>query len=283
MKLITYNIQFCRGRDGIFNVPRVAAQLNGADIIALQEVERNWSRSADVDQPAMLAEHMPGYYWAYGPSLDIAKTWGSGPNERRINSRRQFGNMIFSRWPILTVRRFLLPKRRAEGGRFAIQRGVVEATIAAPDGALRVMSTHLDHLGQASRLAQIDMILDLHAEAVDSGPIASGGEDDPLWQALWQEATGLPDVPASALLMGDLNAEPDSDEIAKVKAGGFVDCWDRGGNGPEGTFYRDFAAKTGPRIDYIFATSDLADRVRSVAVDPDAVASDHQPVSASLT
>ncbi len=50
MKIVTYNIQFGLGKDGHFDLERVAGEVDGADIIALQEVERNWERSGYVDQ-----------------------------------------------------------------------------------------------------------------------------------------------------------------------------------------------------------------------------------------
>jgi endonuclease/exonuclease/phosphatase family metal-dependent hydrolase len=55
VKFATYNIQYGRGRDGRFDLARIAAELRGADVIALQEVERWWQRSGMQDQPAELA------------------------------------------------------------------------------------------------------------------------------------------------------------------------------------------------------------------------------------
>jgi endonuclease/exonuclease/phosphatase family metal-dependent hydrolase len=53
IKIVTYNIQFGLGKDGRFDLERIAAEVDGADVIALQEVERNWQRSGNVDQPAV--------------------------------------------------------------------------------------------------------------------------------------------------------------------------------------------------------------------------------------
>ena len=55
MKLVSYNIQYGRGRDGVFDLPRIADAVAGADVIALQEVERYWQRSGMVDQAGELA------------------------------------------------------------------------------------------------------------------------------------------------------------------------------------------------------------------------------------
>ncbi len=42
MKLVTYNIRYSLGRDERFDLPRIARAVEGADIVALQEVERFW-------------------------------------------------------------------------------------------------------------------------------------------------------------------------------------------------------------------------------------------------
>ncbi len=60
MKLVGYNIQYSRGRDGRYDLARVASAVDGADIIALQEVERFWPRTGMADQSAELAALLPG-------------------------------------------------------------------------------------------------------------------------------------------------------------------------------------------------------------------------------
>ena len=93
MKLITYNIQYGRGKDERFNLERIAAEVSGADIIALQEVERFWKRSGDTDQPAELAALLDDYYWVYGPGVDLHADSAPGSG-KGANRRRQFGNML---------------------------------------------------------------------------------------------------------------------------------------------------------------------------------------------
>mgnify|MGYP003707265555 CR=1 FL=1 len=52
---------------------------------------------------------LKNYYWAYGPYFDVD---ASAPQaDGKINNvRRQFGNMILSKTPILSTRLFPLPK-----------------------------------------------------------------------------------------------------------------------------------------------------------------------------
>ncbi|RWG04781.1 MAG: EEP domain-containing protein, partial [Mesorhizobium sp.] len=45
MKLVSYNIQYGYGSDGRYDLARATRLVDGADIIALQEVERHWQRS----------------------------------------------------------------------------------------------------------------------------------------------------------------------------------------------------------------------------------------------
>ena len=71
MKFVTYNIQYGLGRNGRYDLERTARVVEGADVIALQEVERFWKRSGTVDQVAELSERLPDYHWVYAPGLDM--------------------------------------------------------------------------------------------------------------------------------------------------------------------------------------------------------------------
>ena len=62
MKLVTCNIQYFRGKDGRFEIERIADAVRGADVIALQEVVRNWPGSDIADHPARLGELLGDYY-----------------------------------------------------------------------------------------------------------------------------------------------------------------------------------------------------------------------------
>ena len=144
MKLLSYNIQYGFGADGHYDLARAARVIDGADIIALQEVERHWSRSHYDDQPAILESLLPDYYTAYGPGFDMDASTHDGA--RVINRRRQFGTMILSRWPILWTRLHLLPMRRMITP-LNTQTPALEALIETPRGPIGVFSLHLAHVG----------------------------------------------------------------------------------------------------------------------------------------
>ena len=61
MKFVSYNVQYGIGLDDRFDLPRIASSIHGADIIALQEVTRNFHRNGHVDMVAelrtLLANH----------------------------------------------------------------------------------------------------------------------------------------------------------------------------------------------------------------------------------
>ena len=70
MKLVAYNTQYCKGKDGRIDVDRVVKSVADADLIAFQEIERHWKRSGEMDQPAEIARRLPKHHWAYGPYFD---------------------------------------------------------------------------------------------------------------------------------------------------------------------------------------------------------------------
>jgi len=290
MRVMTYNIQYGKGRDGRYDIERIADVLLEADIIGLQEVEAYWDRSGNIHQVEAIAERLGSYYWVYGATVDIHKSWTDADGTVQ-NRRRQFGNAILSRWPIITSRTFLFPNKQTPVNAHSIQRGITEATIDTPVGLIRVYTSHFSHLSDDERIAHAEFALALHRGAAADGPVSSGDHRDTSWLE-----TPPPDVPAEAILMGDLNLRPEG-PVYPILVGpqsnmygrlhlnyGFVDAWVAAGHGEnEGhTLYRDWENKTGARIDYVMVTPGLAKRVRAAEVLKDVDASDHQPLLITL-
>lgn len=71
LRVATYNVRHCRGLDGRVDVGRTARMLTRlrADVVALQELDRNVKRSAGVDQPAELAR-LSALHVHFWPTLD---------------------------------------------------------------------------------------------------------------------------------------------------------------------------------------------------------------------
>lgn len=286
MKLVTYNIQYGLGMNGRTDLALVAGEVRGADVIALQEVERFWQRSGMADQPAEIAALLSDYYWVYGPSLDMACET-LDVQGRPHHRRRQFGNMLLAKVPIVSSRVFPLPKYGTLT-QHSIQQSVLEGVIAFGDRPLRVCSVHLSHLDSATRLPQVDAVLEIHRRAASEGGAWCGGHPDP--DAGWTEGD-MPPMPREAVLTGDFNFDwraPEYDRIVGPlsprhgrlnNTDGFVDAWVAAGHAEDdGRTLHDSAR----RIDYCFVSATLASQVRSCRIDNDARGSDHCPVWTEL-
>ena len=285
MRLASYNIQYGRGRDGVFDLARIAAALAGADVIALQEVERFWQRSGLRDQPEELAGLLGEYYWIYGPGLDVHAGGGEAGDRNR---RRQFGNMLLSRRPILSSRNHLLPKY-ASLGPMSLQRSALEGVIESGRGNLRVYSVHLTHLSAETRMPQVERLLEIHERAPVEGAALSGGGLKDEWTR-----DGLPPpLPREAILMGDFNFEPDSAEYTRIvgpvspyggriiNPHGLVDAWVAVGNAEGDGVTADIDGRD-VRLDYCFVSAVLADAIADAGIDSGARGSDHQPIWVEL-
>ena len=157
MLLASYNIQYGLGRDNAYDIPRLARAVEAADIIALQEVVRGFDLNSRADQPAEFGALL-NRYWVYGPGFDVDNSTVD-PAGRVTNRRRQFGNMVLSRWPIRASRNILLP-RRPYHGIFDIARSALEVVIETPAGAFRIYSVHLSHIHAEQRARQLDCLID---------------------------------------------------------------------------------------------------------------------------
>lgn len=282
MKLITWNVQWCRGIDGAVDparIVRTANKLADFDVLCLQEVAVNFPGlpgSRGEDQVARLSDALPGFSAHYGAATDVDDGKGG---------RSCFGNLILSRLPVLQVFRHLLPWP-ADAKVNSMQRVAVEAVVQAPWGALRIITTHLEYYSAAQRMAQVRALRALHQEACGHArqPRAAGKSGQP-FQARPR--------PAAALLAGDFNCKPEQAEHRLIGAAfddgttpAFVDAWTVAHPGiahpPSAGVHEDSWAKPPYCCDFVFVTEDLAARVRDVTIDGATKASDHQPVVIGL-
>ena len=278
MKLVTWNIQWGRGIDGRVDLRRIvdtARALADFDVLCLQEVADNFpglEGNEGRDQFAELALLLPGYAHAAGFGVDL-----TGEDGRR----RRFGNMIFSRYAMLAVRRHTLPWP-LERGHATMPRVAVEATLQAPMGAVRVTTTHLEYYSDSQRRAQAVRLRNLHDEACQRA--AHWGERGSF------EGTPFDAVPQTdrAILVGDFNFPPEHpaylDVQAPLASGGpaYRDAWAvlerRRPHPPTFCVHTTAYAKTPYCCDFAFVSLSVARRVRAVRVDSATQASDHQPV-----
>lgn len=278
MKLITWNIQWCRGVDGEVNPRRIVQTMRAMadfDVVCLQEVARNYpglAGSAGEDQFAVLAAALPGFSPIEGIATDVIAADGS---------RRQFGNLILSRLPVLQAFRHLLPWP-ADHAVPSMQRCAVEVVLGTAGGPLRVTTTHLEYYSTLQRAAQVAALRRMHQEAASHDADLES-----------REKAGGPfqrqPRPASAILTADFNFRPTDalhEQLQAPFAEGapaYRDAWSiRYPGVPHAPTLGLFDKAQWPAdpfcCDFIFVTEDLAPRVREVAVNGAAMASDHQPV-----
>ena len=282
MKLLSWNIQWCRGVDGRVDakrIARVARAMADADVICLQEVARGFDTlagSGGEDQFAQLAAAFPGYAAIEGIAVDV-------PHER--GGRRQFGNLLLSRLPVRQAWRHLLPWP-ADAHHADMQRVAIEAVIEAQDvGDLRVTTTHLAYYSAAQRLAQCQALRDQHA--------AAQGHRQPPERA---DTSGGPfhwrPRPGAGIVTGDFNCEPGSPGHARMLAPfddgtpPLHDAWHASHPGqahaPTVGLYDTVQWPRRFACDFVFVSDDLAPRIVAFEVDERSDASDHQALLLTL-
>ncbi|MBB3066821.1 endonuclease/exonuclease/phosphatase family protein [Limibacillus halophilus] len=289
MKLVSYNIQYGFGEDGRYELARAAKVVAGADIIALQEVERFWERTNEDDQPAILSSLLPDFYWVYGPAFDMDAS-KRGKDGQIVNRRRQFGTMLLSRYPIAWSRLHLLPMRKMLHP-LNTQNPALEGLVQTPGGPLRILSLHLAHVGSEERMEQLEFLLARHRRVGLEGGPWSGRDDET--HRNWTNCEPEPDCPTAAIWMGDFNSEPGSPEYERVTGnnpyhpgasyvGGFVDSAVATGQNPSTFTSHEGKDAEGRlrkrRLDYCFVSAELVGNVRSMWIDEAETASDHKPV-----
>jgi endonuclease/exonuclease/phosphatase family metal-dependent hydrolase len=225
LKLLTLNTW---GRTGPWAQRRalIADGIRALDphVVALQEVWQDGANSAQEIADAIGGE----WHLHYGAAWDTGE--------------RTEGNAVLSRFPITDSAVWPLPEPRHDH-----ERNLAYAVVATPWGQLPVFVTHLSWMMHQSsaRLMQLQQVREWMKERA---PIQKGDAPTDL----------LPPV-----LMGDLNAEPVSDEIRFLHgylADGYgfylADCFARCGDGPGHTWHRSnaYAAREphpDRRLDYI--------------------------------
>lgn len=270
LRVMSYNIKHAQGNDDCvdptaaadalpeaqcaIDLPRVADVIDesGASIVGLQEVDRFWSRSGNVDQPAEFADLL-GMESCYGANLDHDV-------DDHSDQPHQYGVTTLSAFPIIDCTNTLLPT--PEGWE---QRGALSTTIELSSGQqILVINTHL----QAGREGEEEEATRQRTEQFEAVmEIASQSE--------------LP-----VIILGDLNSTPGAGELTSIEDpnSGFADVWTEIHGDEPG-----FTSPAGPdlepevRIDYIFVGAALTVLDSYVIIDESTrIAADHFPVVADL-
>jgi endonuclease/exonuclease/phosphatase family metal-dependent hydrolase/peptidoglycan hydrolase-like protein with peptidoglycan-binding domain len=232
LKVMTYNIHAGKGTDGLIDINRIATLIKNskADIVGLQEVDSLTNRSGRLDMPTKLAE-LTGMHMRYGSNMD----YDGG----------MFGNVVLSKYPIVSSINTLLPRVLPNE-----QRGVQQVVINTGESNVLFMNTHLAYVNDSTeRLQSIAKIKDL---------IESSSQK-------------------KAVIVGDFNAKPNSDTL--IAASVFLrDAWAAGsGNG-----YTVPVGIPTKRIDYIMYSQTGFSANSASVLSSNPTYSDHLPVIADI-
>ena len=157
LRIVSFNIEFSVRIDSAIALIRSEPALRDADVVALQEMDEEGTRR--------VAEAL-GMWYVYYPAI------------RHRRTKRNFGNAVLSRWPIVEDAKITLPhaSRYAKTHRIA-----TAATIDYGDTTrVRIYSTHLGTLadiGGGAREDQLRAILkdaERYPLAIVAGDMNSG-------------------------------------------------------------------------------------------------------------
>src|SRR5437879_8081762 len=163
------------------------------DVLCLQEVASNYpdlAGSSGENQYETLAGLLPDYTVVKGVATDVFAFRGE---------RREFGNAIVTRLPILQAFRRLLPWP-ADPSVPSMQRSAVEVVLELPSSPLRVTTTHLEYYSAKQRAAQVEALRELQREAAGHAAAPVPAKEGPF--------RTMP-RPASGILTADFNFPPD--------------------------------------------------------------------------
>ena len=144
---------------------------------------------------------------------------------------------------------------------------------------------HLCHISEATRLPQVEQLLNYLKILPTEGATWSVEEPE---NPYWQDGDRPPPYPDEIILMGDLNFTPTSREYERLSCheSGLVDSWNalaRDASLPEEYSCTSLRDQRTLRLDHIFVSTQLADRISNGWIDQQSVGSDHYPVWVELS
>lgn len=158
LRVATYNVHGCVGRDGRHDPQRVASVITelNVDVAALQEFTYPLDVELETRTPVVLTS-LDNYHCALGPT--------------RRTSRFCFGNVLLTRHPIRHVHRLDLSIERRE------PRGALAATIDVGDFEVHILAAHLG-LRVSERRFQVQQLLKYLDEVKDTPLVVLGDFND---------------------------------------------------------------------------------------------------------
>jgi endonuclease/exonuclease/phosphatase family metal-dependent hydrolase len=137
LRVMTYNVHACKGRDGVISPRRIAGVIASAapDVVALQELDVGRVRSGKLDQAELIAREL-GMRFHFSPAMRVLE--------------EAYGDAILTALPMRLVRVGPLPAIR-----FPVRlepRGALWTEIRLGQTRLQMMVTHLGLVRRERRL-----------------------------------------------------------------------------------------------------------------------------------
>ena len=152
LRIVSFNSHFARDTDGAITLLASDSALRDADLILLQEMDAAGTQK--------LAKALATSY-VYYPAIF----------HRR--SRRDFGNAVLSRWPIVDDAKLVLP----HASRYArTHRIATRVTVRVGASRVRVYATHLGTIADISADHRRDQLRFIFADARDHPLVIIGGD-----------------------------------------------------------------------------------------------------------
>lgn len=287
MQILTWNVQWCCGLDGLVDPARIVrhalamgedAGTGGIDVLCLQEVAvgHGGLAGAPGDQVAQLQALLPGWQLFFAATTDGVDASGQ---------RRRFGNVVATRLPVAEAAQHRLPWL-AEAGVVSMPRGCLVVTVRDPAlGLVRVMCTHLEYHSARQRMAQVQALRAIHAEALAQLQALPGA-------AAAATPYTTPVHTPHAVLCGDFNmhaGEPAYAALVAAQTDGSAlwhDSWPLlHSSAPQPPTFCLFDRTWGPApvaCDFALVSGSLRSHVRAWHSDSATQLSDHQPVLLTL-
>lgn len=287
MQILTWNVQWCCGLDGLVDPARIVRHAlalamgtgtGGIDVLCLQEVAvgHGGLAGAPGDQVAQLQALLPGWQLFFGATTDGVDASGQ---------RRRFGNVVASRLPVAEVAQHRLPWL-AEAAVVSMPRGCLVVTVRDPAlGLVRVMCTHLEYHSARQRMAQVQALRAIHAEALAQLQALPGA-------AAAATPYTTPVHTPHAVLCGDFNmhaGEPAYAALVAAQTDGSAlwhDSWPLlHGSAPQPPTFCLFDRTWGPApvaCDFALVSGSLCSHLQAWHSDSATQLSDHQPVLLTL-
>ena len=228
LRVMSWNIHSAIAADGMLDPPGLAAQIRAAnpDVVVMQEIARGWTIAGTTDEAAWLARDL-GFEFAWAGAAD-----------------GQFGNLLLSRYPIVSAQAVPLPF-----GDGPQHRSFVKGVISIGGGTeVTVLGAHLESTTPKTHADQVIYML--------------------------ADVAGAP----RTIIAGDMNMQPtNADRLLFAKAG-YHSAQDSTGHGSESSALSPNFP--GDRPDWIFGTEAVMFTDFQIGY---SIASDHLPLITKAT